>query len=317
MSQDALPGDPGFRCAFASEARDELMVGTASTVRAFLLLENPGPWGVDALRDARLPDGLGDELVARASASRVRVLLVRRPGRQEASDRIRVLAAYAHHSRPWLETTELDDIHQVHDLEVEALGEGRSMGLTPQDAPVFAVCTHGRHDTCCAERGRPVAAGLAAVHPESTWEVSHIGGDRFAANLLVLPDGLYYGRLDPAAAVGVADAHLAGRVDLEHLRGRSGMAMSLQAAEIELRRYLTEESLGGVRFVSRQVEGSLDAPEGHLTEAMFDVDFEGGAQRFVVGVRSRNSPDRYRLTCKASHDDPIPGHEVHDIRRLS
>lgn len=306
-----------FRCSVASEGRSEPMVGTASTVRAFLLLENPGPWGVDALRDARLPDGLGDELVARAAASRVRVLLVRRPGRRVASDRIRVLAAYAHHSRPWLEGTDLDDIHQVHDLDVEALGAGRSMGLRPVDAPVFAVCTHGRHDTCCAERGRPVAAGLAAVHPEGTWEVSHIGGDRFAANLLVLPDGLYYGRVDPAAAVGVADGHLAGRLDLERLRGRSGMAMSLQAAEIELRRYLNEDRLDAVRFVSRQVDGALDAPGGHVTEAVFDVDFEGGAQRFAVSVRSEYGADLFRLTCKAAHDDAIPGHDVHDIRRLS
>jgi hypothetical protein len=293
------------------------MVGTASTVRAFLLLENPGPWGVNALRDARLPDGLGEELVQRATASRVRVLLVRRPGRRLASDRIRVLAAYAHHSRPWMETTELADIHEVHDLDVEALGAGRSMGLTPHHDPVFAVCTHGRHDTCCAERGRPVAAGLAAVHPENTWEVSHIGGDRFAANLLVLPHGLYYGRLDPAAAVGVADAHLGGRVDLEHLRGRSGMAMSLQAAEIELRRYLNDERLGSVRFVSREVEGSLDGPGGHLTEAVFDVEYEGGVQRFVVGVRSHNGADLCRLTCKATHDDLIPEHDVHEVRRIS
>lgn len=317
MTEDPQPGAAGFRCSVASELRGEPMVGTASTVRAFLLLENAGPWGVNALRDARLPDGLGEELVTRAAAGGVRVLLVRRPGRQVASDRIRVLAAYAHHTRPWLEATDLSDIHEVHDLDVEALGAGRSMGLSPPDLPVFAVCTHGRHDSCCAERGRAVASGLARVHPESTWEVSHIGGDRFAANLLVLPDGLYYGRLGPAAAVGVADAHLAGRVDLEHLRGRSGMAMSLQAAEIELRRFVNEERLGAVRFVSRRVEGSLDDPDGHRTDAFFDVDYEGGAQRFEVGVRSRHSTDRHRLTCKATWDDPIPRHEVHEIRRIA
>jgi len=293
------------------------MWGTASTVRAFLLLENAGPWGVHALHDARLPDGLGEELVRRAAANRVRVLLVRRPGRQVASSRISVLAAYAHHSEPWLESTELGDIHEVHDLDLEALGAGRSMGLSPHPEPVFAVCTHGRHDTCCAERGRPVAAGLAAVHPDSTWEVSHIGGDRFAANLLVLPHGLYYGRLEPAAAVGVADAHLDGRMDLEHLRGRSGLAMSLQAAEVELRRFLKEERLGAVRYLSRRVEGSLDAPSGHATEAVFEVDFEGGPQRFVVGVTSRHGEEAWRLTCKAAHDDRIPQHEVNEIRRVS
>ena len=32
------------------------------------------------------------------------------------------------------------------------------------DGPLYLVCTHGRHDTCCAVRGRPVAAALD-LHP--------------------------------------------------------------------------------------------------------------------------------------------------------
>ena len=32
------------------------MAGTASTVRAFLLVEAPGGWGVDAVAGARMPD---------------------------------------------------------------------------------------------------------------------------------------------------------------------------------------------------------------------------------------------------------------------
>ena len=117
----------------------------------------------------------------------------------------------------------LGDIHEVHDLDVEALGAGRSPGLTPHPDPVFAVCTHGRHDTCCAERGRPVAAALAAAHPDLTWEVSHIGGDRFAANALVLPHGLYYGRLDEASVLDWRTRTWHGRLSLDHLRGRSGL----------------------------------------------------------------------------------------------
>ena len=126
--------------------------------------------------------------------------------------------------------------------------------------PVFAVCTHGRHDTCCAERGRPVAAALAAAHPDLTWEVSHIGGDRFAANALVLPHGLYYGRLDEDSVVGMADAHLDGRLSLEHLRGRSGLGTALQYAEDALRRHLDERGIDAVRFVSRsQEDGTVTA----------------------------------------------------------
>src|SRR5690606_7696048 len=119
----------------------------------------------------------------------------------------------------------LGDIHEVLDLDLAALGAGRSPGLTRVDDSLFCVCTHGRHDACCAERGRPVAAALEAAHPEQTWEVSHIGGDRFAANMVVLPHGLYYGRLDAVSALGVAGTHLAGGLDLDHLRGRSGLGM--------------------------------------------------------------------------------------------
>ena len=60
-----------------------------------------------------------------------------------------------------------------------------SIGIVPSPAlepePMLLVCTHGVHDTCCAVRGRPVAAALARRWPEATWECSHVGGDRFAA----------------------------------------------------------------------------------------------------------------------------------------
>jgi hypothetical protein len=294
-----------FRCAAASLDRDESLAGSASTVRAFLLLENNGPWGENALRDARLPDGLGEELDARARAARVRVLLIRRPGRRPPTDEIRVFAAYAHHESPWLETTVLTDIHQVHDLDVEALGAGRSPGLTPHPDPVFAVCTHGRHDTCCAERGRPVAAALATTHPDQTWEVSHIGGDRYAGNALVLPDGLYYGRLDPATVSGVAAEHLAGRLALDHLRGRSGLGTPAQFAEIALRRDLGEPRDHGVRLLSR-------TNDADATTVVLVAD----GQRYSVRVRSTRSAAQHRLTCSATRNNAPVQHELVDISPL-
>ena len=48
-----------FRCAAESLLRDEPVAGTATHVRTWLLLEHVGPWGDKALRDARLPEGLG------------------------------------------------------------------------------------------------------------------------------------------------------------------------------------------------------------------------------------------------------------------
>lgn len=296
--------DPAFRCAVASDLRAESAAGTASTVRAFLLVENTGPWGVDALRDARLPDGLGVAVSRTAAAAGVRPLLVRRPDRTTHESGIRVFAAFAHPVRPWLETTVLTDPHRLLDLDLAALGQGRSPGLTPYDGRLLCVCTHGRHDACCAERGRPVAAALAAEHPDATWEVSHIGGDRFAGNLLVLPDGLYYGRLDPPAALRVAHELDADRLELNHLRGRSSYAMPVQFAEIALRRELGESRTGAVRLVSR-----------HRDDGLTDVVFETDGTRWRVRVRSATGAEQLQLTCRATRDNPVPTHELISLDR--
>ena len=288
-----------FRCAAASLKRADDLAGTASTVRSFLLVEHAGSWGTDALRDARLPDGLGGHLATAGRATGVRVLLVRRPGRRAGAGPVRVFAARAAGAESWLETALLEDVHDLRDLDLAALGAGRSPGLEPHDAPVIAVCTHGRHDACCAERGRPVALALAGSrHADAVWECSHIGGDRFAGNILVLPRGLYYGRVEPDAALAVADAVVDGRVSLDHLRGRSDLAMPVQVAEIDVRRRLGLTGLDDVRPTAARADGEVTV-----------VTVESPGRTEEVRVR-RVLEGAYRLTCGAQCDSPVPRWEI-------
>lgn len=196
---------PGFRCSLAALDLGEPMVGTASTVRAFLLVEAPGSWGVDAVTGARLPSEVRSLLSTLARRHGVRVLMIR-DHRRRTPETVRVFAAYVAADRPWVETAELADLRELLDLRLAGLGAGESPGMTAHDAPLFLVCTHGKHDACCAERGRPLCRAMHDVAPEHTWEVSHIGGDRFAGNALVLPYGLYLGRLEAGSAVAAAAA---------------------------------------------------------------------------------------------------------------
>jgi hypothetical protein len=190
------------------------------------------------------------------------------------------------------------------ELDLDALGRGDSPGLTPATEPVFCVCTHGRHDACCAELGRPTAAALTASHPEQTWEVSHIGGDRFAANLLVLPDGLYYGRVPAATAPALAARHLGGHLDLDLLRGRSGFPFAVQVAEVALRRQLSDTRIHAVRLVSLSQSG------GDATARM-----EVAGTAYDVLVRREPGQERHLLTCRASKENPVPGYRVVGITR--
>jgi hypothetical protein len=274
-------------------------------VPAFLLVEHPGPWGLDATRDARWADGgFGAELRGHAQRAGVRLLLIRRPGRARAPiGSHRVFAAHARPPFTWAETTTVRDPRELLDLDLVALRAGRSLGLAPQEEPAFAVCTHGRHDVCCAERGRPVAAALGERYPEQAWEVSHLGGDRFAASMLVIPDGLYYGRLDPEAAIAVARARLDGELELDHLRGRTGYPMPVQAADVALRRELGRLDPSGPRLVARTVEGEVTT-----------ATFADGDDLHAVSVRT-TATEPVALTCRAGREQPAVRHEVLGIAR--
>ena len=276
---------PDFRCSAASLEAVEPLEGTASTVRTFILLEARGPWGVHAIREGRIDPAVSDCLVELEKQG-VRPLLIRRPGRSTTGT-TRVFACHVGTTTPWLGSTELADPRELLELDLGGLAAGGRAQLEPHAGPLFLACTHGRHDACCAELGRPLAAALAAEAPEETWEVSHIGGDRFAPNVLVLPHGLYYGRLLPAEAAGFVEAHRGGRLDLEHLRGRSSYPFAVQAAEIHLRRRLDHHAVEPMPLVSR-------GREGEVTTAVFEVD----GRRWTVRVRTTRS-EPSRLTCRS------------------
>jgi hypothetical protein len=291
------------RCSARSEARDEPLAGTASTVRRWILLEHDGPWGERPLLDARLPRGLTADLRALERTHRIRVLLIRRPDRDVAEGG----AAFAIRSGPgeaWIESARLTDPRDVLSLDLDALASGRSLGLERREAPLFVVCTHGRHDPCCAERGRPLAQWLSVARPEETWESTHVGGDRFAANVVAFPHGWYFGRVDHDAGRSLAEAYLRGRIDLEHARGRSSESVDVQVAELAVRRDAGLDRLDDVE------KTSVRRDAGRSTVG---IDTRRAGSFVVVVDRTWQPP--MRLTCHALEEGSPPAFEVVSIRR--
>jgi hypothetical protein len=92
------------------------------------------------------------------------------------------------------------------------------------------VCAHGSHDACCAVRGRPVAAALTRLRPDDVWECSHVGGDRFAANVLVVPSGVLYGSVRVDELPALVAATDGGQLLSQPLRGKIGLVPEAQAA---------------------------------------------------------------------------------------
>lgn len=297
VAADAQPASPPVgRCAPAAEQRGDQRYGTAAPVPRWLLVEQPGPWGRDALTQSRFAVAAAAELGGRAAAARVRVLLIRRPGRGATSTRRRwafVDSRPGHEGSWW---GRYDDEREL--LGVPLDGTAGAASATP----IYLVCTHGRHDPCCALRGRPVAAALAAQRPEQTWECSHVGGDRFAANLVVLPHGLYYGQVGAAAALDVVRAYESGSVVPTWLRGRSSLAAPVQAAQHHARAILGERSLTALLPLDVEVR-----PGGRWRVLMA---WRSGA--VDVEVRARLAAPAL-LTCASGRPEPV---RVFDLVRL-
>lgn len=218
------PRESANRCALRAQLRGDPLLGTAFPAARVLLVEQPGPWGAAGLRDSRFDPVIAAALEKRASSVGVRVLAIRRPGRTPRGVPRRWLLADTRDGQESLRWG-----WYAHDSQLAALALDGSAGER-DDAPLYLVCAHSKHDACCALRGRPVAAALERERPGRVWECSHVGGERFAANVLLLPSGLLYGRVLPFAAPEFVAATEAGDVVGALLRGRVGVPPAAQAA---------------------------------------------------------------------------------------
>jgi hypothetical protein len=280
-------------CSDAARARGDDNTATAARVDVWILVELPITWGRDPITEAALPSHVRDTLrQASSEIPRSRVVFIRK--RVECLGPTRV---YVVRSAPWTRVTqiELESIDAVESVPFAEIAKRTSIeGSRP---PIVLVCTHGQHDSCCGRRGYPLFDALRHREDLEVWQCSHIGGDRFAANAVVLPWGLYYGPVEPADAGALAESVLRGDILLPAYRGRSSLSRPVQAAETFLRRLTNALSRDAFRFLSRET----------LDELRLAVRFAGDdGVTHEVTIEQFASADTAMLTCTAKAPATVP-----------
>lgn len=239
-------------CSAGSLAAAEPIAGTAPVAQSWIVIEQPGPWGRQALTDSRLDAELGAALKAASGESGTTVLLARHPDRltrdlhegelpQDPKDTARNI---------WVAHTAPGDTRMRHgvtgelrelgswDLSAIAHGSLPPFGVPVKD-PILFICTHSGRDQCCAVHGRALLAATLDKLPTSdratVWEVSHIGGHRFAPTALSLPSGGVHGRLAVDDVLRIRDEGARRIVSTLNYRGRTAFPQPLQVAEIAVR----------------------------------------------------------------------------------
>lgn len=230
IGEDPTPATVGSprrpRCADVADAAGDPVEGTAPPADHWFLVEHPGPWTRYVLADPRFDRTAAAALDRWALAHEGRVLFVRRPGRPARDgSRRRWFRVDSRPGRETVRTGWFTAERELADVVAHPAAGAR------YDEPLVAVCTHGRHDTCCAVRGRPLAAALAAVAPDATWEASHLGGCRFAAAGVLLPHGIVLGHVPPGEAPEIVARYAAGLLPERGVRGRSAFPPVVQAAQ--------------------------------------------------------------------------------------
>lgn len=280
-------------CSVRSTEADEKAFGTASMGDAWLLLEYARPWGAKAFSESTLPKAVKSYLAGvLESVPRSRLLLIKQT--RKVQKPFTLFVVRSRESLSSIIKYEFFEHEQLLDLDLaSALAGGSPSGTTPWNGPLFLVCTHGKRDKCCAKFGIPIYKTIKTLVGESSvWQCSHVGGDRFAANVVCFPDGVFYGHVTETNAKLIVEEYYERRIVLPNFRGRSCYPFPVQAAEFFARRETGFHGIGDLKFLTYE---SVRPNEWRVTFSS-DVD----AKVHQVSLRSHLSEFQNRLTCNSS-----------------
>ena len=265
-------------CSDLCLASGEPMLGTATQVEVWLLLEYKLAWKPKAVQDndlAAATQAWLDAAIAaiEATGRRARPQFIRRPEIDSAEINLFVAKdgrLLRHRSHGYDAIAGLD------------VGVAEFEQFEQVEEPQYFVCTNGQRDLCCARYGLPTYARLRDVVGERAWQTTHVGGHRFAPNVLALPQGALYGRVFPDEVEGLVDTVENGALSIQHLRGRSAYPPLAQVAETRI-----------------DGDGALKAVDGDSAV------FETATGVSTVQVRQADAPYQVIASCGKSETEAV------------
>ena len=217
--------DHSSLCAEVSLARNEPMIGTANKVDAWLMLEYRGEWRAKATTDNDLPESMNawlddvqQESIQRGMTPRIQFIKSER----SQKDPLVFFLAYGNDVFRH-EFNSYEDIVSINPFDEN---------VEPVEETLYFVCVNGQRDLCCSRLGSIAYRELREVCPDRCWRTTHLGGHRFAPNVLVLPDNLLYGRVFSDVMPEFVEHAESGKVYKPLLRGRGIYSPEQQVCEL-------------------------------------------------------------------------------------
>ncbi len=235
-------------CSRISTDHKEPWLGTASPAKVWIAVSHSKPWGASALASIDIGETNRKHLTtifAICPDSRVQVIT------QDISTEKTLFFAVAFESDQRLYRIPLVSYDDVQNLSWQSMMDGdKAYDQYLTDEPIYLVCTNDQHDPCCGRVGQALFEETKIA--KQVWQSSHLGGDRFAANVVSLPQGNYYRRVTNDGLKKIIDAENHALVDLQHFAGRSCYARIEQVAYYYLLEAQPEAKINQWRLVKTQ-----------------------------------------------------------------
>ena len=293
-----------FCCSELSMNAKEEMFGTVPRVDVWFLLEYREAWAEKAFPSSNIPENVKKHLSnCLKSIPNSRLQLIKRHDR--ASDLIKFYLGVSDEIEPRLFEFNLSIYEDLLELDIPKTLDGSSF---LRKDPLILVCAHGTHDTCCGKFGVPVY--MEALKYESgfmAWQCTHLGGHRFAANILCLPHGIYYGRVRESDADDLIKEYQSQRIYLENYRGRSCYSNEAQAAEYFLRMKTGTKEISAFRIKKTKKDG-----DNSVIEFLSPTN---GKTHFVH-IQTDKSAISNITSCKDKDKSPIAQYKLIEYKEI-
>jgi len=243
-------------CFDNSLQASEQIFSTAPNINFWILIEYSSHWEEKAFNNSDIQIEVKNMIRSLAGKyPKSRIQLIR--NEDKSNDHINLYIAITKETDKKVYEYRVKSYQDILNIDFDS--EMSDKHLTSK--PLMLVCTHGSYDNCCGEKGLELFYHLSKKEKYfKVWQTTHLGGHRFAANILILPGGIYYGRINRDNYKKIKNSYINNKLEIDLLRGRCFYHPDVQAAEYYLRSELNYSYLNNLYLISKSTteDGTID-----------------------------------------------------------
>ncbi|HMJ46664.1 MAG TPA: sucrase ferredoxin [Ferruginibacter sp.] len=285
-------------CSINSINRAEKIYGTATTAINYILIEYNRAWGKNPILESEIPETIKSFLFKEIENKVFSKIVLIKKSNNTSLNTINLFAINNREVNPFINHIIIDNYWDILNINISELFSNS----TVINKSLYLVCTNGKKDKCCSKFGLPIYNQMSLIL-DNVWQCTHIGGDRFAPNVIHFPYSHFYGHLKLDTLHEFIQKTSENQIYIRSYRGRGCYNANAQIAEYYLRKFTNNFNFDS--FILKAID--------NVVSGMFSVKFTTEINIFNVLIDYKKSTENYYLTCNASIPSPINEYTLNKI----